>query len=399
MFTIVGRKKRGTITPRRAAGTASLSFTLVLDRDAPPAEFRIFKAGVNDSEKGSFLFDEKAAAMVMAAFQKHGVDRMVDLEHLSIDPDAPNFDPDARAWFRLELRDGELWAVDVKWTPDGVRRLTEKTQRFISPTFTFDRDGRITKLFNIALTAMPATHGTPELVAARVELDPKQTRKLAGMLPTDLVMQAIEALAEGNAEAAMNILKQVIAAAAGATAEEAPPAEEAPAEGEELAGTEEESLQDEEEETVAATAKLREITGKATLAEAVEDIAAWRKSHLSLEANREKTEADRAALDAEEYRQLTTKLVKLGIEIPATAWELDEKGLPTSTPCKRILSEPLTSLRTRVTLLSAGRKPIDAHNPKPKASGNEHGLTDEQLAICKEMGCDPATFAALNAVN
>ena len=27
---------------------------------------------------------------------------------------------------------------------------------------------------------------------------------------------------------------------------------------------------------------------------------------------------------------------------------------------------------------------------------NAHGLTDEQIAICKQTGCDPATFARLS---
>jgi phage I-like protein len=62
---------------------------------------------------------------------------------------------------------GELWAVNVKWTPDGERRIREKTQRYVSPAFHADKDtGRIVQLVNIAMVAMPGTHSAPALVAA-----------------------------------------------------------------------------------------------------------------------------------------------------------------------------------------------------------------------------------------
>lgn len=136
--------------------------------DAPlPTEFRVFKAGENATSKGVFLFDQKAAADTMAAFHTWGVDLMVDLNHDAVlDGAARSDSSDARGWFRLELRGGDLWAVDVRWTPDGERRLREKTQRYISPYFCHDADGRICEVINVAMVAMPATHEAPALVAA-----------------------------------------------------------------------------------------------------------------------------------------------------------------------------------------------------------------------------------------
>ncbi len=134
---------------------------------APPTEFRIFRAGINDSTKGEFLFDEQAAQLVIADFQRGGVDMIADLEHLSLDSDSPNFDPDARAHFRLEVRNGELWACGVSWTPDGQRRLAEKTQRYISPVVKRDKDTkRVLAIRNVALVAQPATYEAQPLVAA-----------------------------------------------------------------------------------------------------------------------------------------------------------------------------------------------------------------------------------------
>lgn len=135
--------------------------------DPLPTEFRVFKAGENATSKGVFLFDDQAARDVMAAFQTWGVDLIVDLNHDAvIDPARRSDSSDARGHFRLEVRNGELWAVDVTWTPDGERRLREKTQRYISPYFCHDEGGRICEVINVAMVSMPATHNAPALVAA-----------------------------------------------------------------------------------------------------------------------------------------------------------------------------------------------------------------------------------------
>jgi phage I-like protein len=144
-----------------------------------PAEFRIFKRGVNETTKGPVVFDAAAAASVMAAYTAHGVDLMIDLAHQSIGDSAELREAredagDARGWFRLALRNGELWAVDVRWTPDGARRLRERTQRYISPCVYTDKDDRAVEIVNVALCAMPATIGARPLVAASKSFTPKQ---------------------------------------------------------------------------------------------------------------------------------------------------------------------------------------------------------------------------------
>lgn len=148
--------------------TARVTFTALQEGEALPTEFRIFAAGLNGASHDPALFDEEAARAVMADYAAHGVDLIVDLEHDSLAEQAVRSDMrDARAYFKLELRNGELWAVDVRWTPDGERRLREKTQRYISPAFLRDeKTGRVESLLNVGLVAMPATHGAPALVAA-----------------------------------------------------------------------------------------------------------------------------------------------------------------------------------------------------------------------------------------
>jgi phage I-like protein len=142
---------------------------LVLAREGngPPTEFLIFKAGVNESSKGPTLFDAEAAAAVMAVFEREGTDLMIDLNHESLDAPIREDSGDARGWCRLELRAGELWAVDVRWTPDGARRLNEGTQKYTSPAFEQDpKTKRAMRMLNVALVAMPATYYAQPLIAA-----------------------------------------------------------------------------------------------------------------------------------------------------------------------------------------------------------------------------------------
>jgi len=87
---------------------------------SPPTEFRIFTAGSVETSKGTFLFDDAAGAAVMAGSRAQGNELMVDYDHASVTPTMadPALAGQAAGWFDLELRGGELWAVNVRWTPD-----------------------------------------------------------------------------------------------------------------------------------------------------------------------------------------------------------------------------------------------------------------------------------------
>jgi phage I-like protein len=189
-----------------------------------PKKFRIFRKGLNPSSKGTFLFDEAAAKAVMDHYAQEGVEIMIDLEHRSLNDDSKNYDPDARGWCKLEVINGELWATNVRWTLDGESRLSEQRQRYISPAFTVDKEsGRVQAVLNLALVAMPATHGAQDLLAAArfAALTAKfpssnvQTTTLSmgseenRMPPELLTMLGLSA--EASADDVMNALKAVLA--------------------------------------------------------------------------------------------------------------------------------------------------------------------------------------------
>jgi len=148
---------------------------LDVEADQPlPTEFRIFAAGANESTKGTAVLDTAALAAVLAEYERGGVDLIVDLAHDSLSDEARaarNDADDARGWFKLEARNGELWAVDVTWTPDGEERLRSRRQRYISPAFTYDDlpNGtiRVASIDSCALCSKPATLGALPLVATR----------------------------------------------------------------------------------------------------------------------------------------------------------------------------------------------------------------------------------------
>lgn len=147
-----------------------LAHNIDLTGEAPPTEFRIFGAGTVKTTKGDFLFDAKAAELVLASIAEWGNDFSVDYDHgmiagFALDPANAKR---AAGWFRPEVRNGELWASSVKWTKKAKEMLSEREYRYTSPAFlTEEKGGRISELVNVALTNIPATKNHTPLMASR----------------------------------------------------------------------------------------------------------------------------------------------------------------------------------------------------------------------------------------
>lgn len=378
----------------RHAGTL-IALSVLSFADAPPNEFRIFAAGLNTTSKGNGIFDEQAARAVMARFEKHGADMMIDLEHLSLDEGSPNFDPDARGWCRLEVRNGELWATNVTWTADGEARLREKKQRYISPVFAYDKaTRRITGILNIAITALPATDNLQPLVAA--SLNGEEVTMTQEQLAA--IAEALDLGPDATVEdiiATIGAITKKVTDAANGTSEEPLPAEAA-----------KEPPLEQQPVPVAAAARLCtasrvlvRLSGRKEIGEAISEVEAWRKSHLELEAERTKLATERTTLESSERRKLVGELVKLKAETPATAWAKDKDGIPDGkTPVARLANEAMTELRARVAQLSPkGGTRSEKDPPRPPTTDDKHGLTERELAICAERKIDPAAYARTRA--
>jgi hypothetical protein len=372
--------------------------------NTPPTEFCLFTSGVNATSKGSFVFDAAAASSVMSLFSQEGVDFMIDLEHESLDKTAPRADSrDARGWATLELRaDGSLWAVDVRWTPDGTRRLSEKTQRYISPAFlTSEMDGveRIVKVINAALVARPATYDAPALVAASrgrvARRDTRATVRKAKMLSAELAQAVLDTLASQDGKAALEVLNKIAAEQlAGSGTESTEPA--APAEA---AKTTEGDVPDPtkpkppETNSIAARALAR--------AEKASDENARLLSRLAVLEAKDKAEVDAARV------VLVGRLVEAGAETPETAYEADRKTLR-----KRLASESLDDMNERLGVALAAR-PTKATPPVGGGAAGAAGagsktfttsrgvsvtLSADELRACADAKAAPEAYAENKAI-
>lgn len=146
--------------------TARVALAITLADGKAPTEFRLFTADLVTTSKGDFVFDKKASTAVLAAWAERGNDLPIDYDHAMVDPTTRPQDRGAAGWFKLELRGGELWAVDVRWTAEGERAVASGEWRFTSPAFSYDAESRrISELINVAITNLPATKNMDPLVA------------------------------------------------------------------------------------------------------------------------------------------------------------------------------------------------------------------------------------------
>lgn len=380
--------------------------SVVLTGDEPPSEFKIFTAGTVETTKGEFVFDEVAAKAVLAEYAAHGIDLMIDYDHASLSstcaPD-PAQAGKAAGWFNIELRNGELWAVNVRWTPPAAEALKRKEWRFYSPAFE-TKDGHITSLFNVAITNVPATRRLEPLMAASAKgggMTVEEFIKVCKTLGIDLSGSVEDALAKIKGEKPGNAAED--AADGGADdAQETPVAAADPAAAPAAAPEKEKPA-----EVAAASARFVRLTGKTSLVDALAEAEVWRASHIALETERQTLAAERATLESAERRKLCVDLVAMGAEFPSTVWT-DEKATAIKP---RWLSMPIDALRSHAAEQLAARGGKVATSVKPPVSGGPVAdgskafetsqgrvvLSKRVLAMCVEMKIDPKDYAEQTA--
>ncbi len=139
----------------------------------PPKEFRIFASGLVETRKGTFKFTEASGRRCMEKAAEYGNDYAIDYAHAMLNPFAndPAESGKAAGWFKCDVRNGALWASDVRWTPKARQMLIDKEYRYISPAFERDEAGEIQSLLNVALTNIPATNNLAPLMASQNAVD------------------------------------------------------------------------------------------------------------------------------------------------------------------------------------------------------------------------------------
>lgn len=259
-----------------------------------------------------------------------------------------------------------------------------------------------------------------------------------------LVKSALDAVQKSDGDAALEVLKGLIASAAGAEADEAdegagsadsaadglpdatdPTVTESaapppPASKDDSADSSDDGSDDSEDPAKKAARKamrvqLQRLTGASSMAEALATVETYRASHLTLETERQKLATERAALEADERRGLCAELVKLGAEFPGTIWA-DSSAKPMQLKA-RWTSMPIAELRQHVKEQRTARasktpkakveiKPAPSATPALEAEGEgqefntPHGtvtLSAREMRFCNDAKADPKVYAANKA--
>lgn len=369
------------------------ALSIALTGDEPPSEFRIFAAGANETVKGMIVFDEAAATSVMAEYEAHGIELPIDYDHAMLGGTSadPALAGRAAGWFTLEVRNGELWAVNVRWTEPAAEALRRKEWRFMSPAFQTDESGRVLSLLNVAITNLPATRRLEPLMAASM------TRLGGKGMTLEEMMKVAEALDLGPDATLDDFLAKIGAMKEGEKKPEDKP-EPKPAD---LGLTEEEKP----EEVAAALSAVRSLSGKASFVGSVADIRAWHASHVELATERKKLADREAVLEGAERRKLCVELVTLAGRAPSTVWTSPDSQEPKSY----LAAMPIADLRAMHAdaVKAHGGKPAPV---KPPAGGGgdgsrevdtPHGLVTvsaREIKNCEDVGAKLEVYAANKAL-
>lgn len=313
--------------------TVLLTAALELDGEAP-TEFRILRAGDNATKKGTLIFDESAAQSVLGEFSDHGVDLPIDFGHAMAGHGGP-LDQIAAGWFKPSVKEGELWASDVTWTPRGSKGVTDREWRYTSLYGDVERvdDGRLrlVRLRTVSLTNTPATVGVDPLVASESTQKGPKTMDIA-----QLVLAAVGAKDEADAGAKVRAL-------------------------------------------VDLSARLAELTGKQAADEQIAVVSALKISHEKLE----KIETELSELkqkNADDKRDgLIATLTEAGKLTPAQHdW------------ARSLTLSALEAFGETAPVVVPGKE----SNPTPKPNGESVELSAEDKKMAKAFGNDPEAVLA-----
>ncbi len=133
-----------------------------------PTEVLLWRNGITKTTKGQFLLDDKARDSVWKDWQERMAGVLsptgdppgsFDYDHDEWNPELPGYEKLSAGSFDLGRDGKDLWLVKVSFTERCTDLIKKKEKRSTSPAFDFDpKSGRFLRLYNVAVTNVPATH-------------------------------------------------------------------------------------------------------------------------------------------------------------------------------------------------------------------------------------------------
>ena len=152
-----------------------------LDDNGVPTAFRIVAFGPWETSKyGTLKVSELTAKGTMAWWAYKWGDEKVPMDwgHRS----ASGEDERSPGYWKPEIRDDGIWAVDVEWTPRGYEQLQAKEIKFFSPEGKLNaKTKEVLAVTYIALTNRPATNHQKPLVASDATATPAPAQEVIPM--------------------------------------------------------------------------------------------------------------------------------------------------------------------------------------------------------------------------
>lgn len=309
--------------------------------------------------------NKELATAIIAEFDSRKIKTVIDFEHQTMLASQNGQPAPAAGWFsKLEWRDNGLYAIDVEWTERATSMIESGEYKYISPVFTYDKkSGAIKSLFNAALTNNHALDGM-DAVAASQLLITQQTNlealKMEGLMEQLrwLLNLPVTATADEITAELQKAIDQIKSSSANAAA---------------TAGFSIVSLIESQANQIVA------LTAAAANPDPAKFVAVGTMKELQTEVA-----ALRAQINGSEVDQIVTAALSAGKILPAQEAWARNLGKQSIASLKEYLetAQPIAALAGTQT---------DGKPPKGLSDGVQ--LDDNQLAVCKAMGTDPADFA------
>ncbi len=328
---------------------AACAFEVHVDSDA----IQLFPAGEFDALKGSMLgkgpwrTSADIAARVIARAAARRNDLVIDYEHQTLKAADNGHPAPAAGWVKpgsLEWREGEgIFARLPDWTDKAAAHIDTKEYRFISPVFSYNpKTGEVLDILHVALTNTPAIDGMNEvgaLAAAKFELSYQpqseestmdELLKLFGLGPDATESEAVAA-ASAVLQKNTDLEKQVV----------------------------------DKDEAIAAAKAATPDTAVAAMRGMQQELAALK-----------------AQVNGNEIEELVTAALTEGKLVPAQEKWARDLGNSDLVALKGYL-ESAQSIAALTASQTEGKKLDGDGNPN---------LTDDQLAVCSQMGIDHEAY-------